>query len=704
MSDRKRPLENSSGYSDHLNNTSHPPANDALLGNQAVATTYEYNADDVNFIIQNLGTPTDNVPTIVSQQYNNDSIVGNEIQAYAKIAGCNWTYYVKTLAVTIGRNTEPRADGTILEAIDIDLGPSKVVSRKHASIEYDLNGRKWQLFTHGRNGLKVNGIRLNLPPNTPCDLASGNIVDIGGTQMMFILPDAPPVIPEFFRPLLTKKARVGSQSPAKIHGSTSSLDVKSDSNSQVKAFQLQEGISHPDSISSEQDYSKDSAKDMKPPYSYATMITQAILSNPNGILSLAEIYDWISTHFAYYRHTKQGWQNSIRHNLSLNKAFEKVPRKPSEPGKGMKWQISEAYRNEFLQKWKDGSLNKVRRGTSVSRQLQLHLIKNNVLPKGRPSTAQKQDTSSAHSHIHTIDFSDQSQQRNGHARSISVPYNNNNSPNHDNNNSGTSNGNNMTLNLPLPTGLNSTGYAMPHLSPSKSAHNDMSFIHMRSATHSNSNSNLPSPIKGMSIPDINYLNSDPKLSSGLVSGMSNSNNSDQLLNTPGSNLKINIGGNPHGNIPSIKQLSSNNNRNSNNNTETKTDDMGRSNFLPAMKAQFGNNENGTERIPVSPKKFYPKMDLLTPERNVQRPNLEPNSAQSHASVNSSPALWNYVQFSTPLGPGSALQNHNNNGGNAVTQEPDKLPKLDLESPLKNRKTSGKVSDLRDVDPAKGFKQ
>ena len=98
------------------------------------------------------------------------------------------------------------------------------------------------------------------------------------------------------------------------------------------------------------DYSLDSAKDLKPPYSYAQLIGMAILSSPEEKLTLNAIYEWIKQRYAFYRFSGGGWQNSIRHNLSLNKNFEKVARRTDEPGKGMKWQIVPDHRDEYLKK------------------------------------------------------------------------------------------------------------------------------------------------------------------------------------------------------------------------------------------------------------------------------------------------------------------------------------------------------------------
>jgi len=121
---------------------------------------------------------------------------------------------------------------------------------------------------------------------------------------------------------------------------------------------------------------------IKPPYSYASLIVMAMKSKSCAKMTLAEIYKWITDNFQFYKQAEQSWQNSIRHNLSLNKCFAKIPRKKGDPGKGGYWQVVPEYASKLL----ETSIRK-RRTTSVFeyncrdviKRQRLDLIENRIL-------------------------------------------------------------------------------------------------------------------------------------------------------------------------------------------------------------------------------------------------------------------------------------------------------------------------------------
>uniref|UniRef100_A0A672F548 Forkhead box protein K2 n=1 Tax=Salarias fasciatus TaxID=181472 RepID=A0A672F548_SALFA len=298
-------------------------------------------------------------------------VSGMSGSAVARLEGREFEYLMKKRSVTIGRNSSQGS-------VDVSMGHSSFISRRHLEIftagEDGTGTGEFYLRCLGKNGVFVDGVfqRRGAPPlqlpRMCCFRFPSTSIKItftalsGDKKEPRNVPDSPvkPVQPQIspltinipdniahlMSPLPSPTGTISAANscPSSPRGA----GLSSYRTGRVLASDLigDNSQSENDKEASGEDSPKD---DSKPPYSYAQLIVQAITMATDKQLTLNGIYTHITKNYPYYRTADKGWQNSIRHNLSLNRYFIKVARSQEEPGKGSFWRIDPASEGKLIE-------------------------------------------------------------------------------------------------------------------------------------------------------------------------------------------------------------------------------------------------------------------------------------------------------------------------------------------------------------------
>lgn len=111
----------------------------------------------------------------------------SKISAYARLDFENFTFFVQTLQVVLGRKlNEELLHVSAHHAVDVHLSSQRAISRKHAKIFYNFGTQRFELLALGRNGAFVDDNFIEKGITVP--LKDGTKIQIGDILFQFVLP------------------------------------------------------------------------------------------------------------------------------------------------------------------------------------------------------------------------------------------------------------------------------------------------------------------------------------------------------------------------------------------------------------------------------------------------------------------------------------------------------------------------------------
>lgn len=109
----------------------------------------------------------------------------SKISAYARLDFDNYTFYVQTLQVVLGRKSNDDIH-TPHHSVDVHLSSKKAISRRHAKIFYNFGTQRFEISIMGRNGAFVDDMFVEKGMTVP--LVDGTKIQIGDIPFSFVLP------------------------------------------------------------------------------------------------------------------------------------------------------------------------------------------------------------------------------------------------------------------------------------------------------------------------------------------------------------------------------------------------------------------------------------------------------------------------------------------------------------------------------------